>query len=65
MSNNIIPRIENLVLPLEIIFALHFLMNFFVSFRDEKNKEVTELKPIAIRYYETNFWSDFIPLLPL
>ena len=53
----------------EIVFSLDFLMKFFVDYQEPKvtgdgNIIQRNWKKIAIHYYYTDFWTDFLPLIP-
>ena len=52
----------------EILFSIDFFMKFFVDYPEPNltGKEIVQRnhKKIAIHYYHTDFWSDFIPLIP-
>lgn len=53
----------------EAIFLLDFLMKFLVDYEvpnpTGKSFLQRDYKKIAVHYYETEFWTDFIPLFPL
>ena len=52
----------------EFLFAIDFIMKFFVDYSERTMVEghivQRSHKKIAIHYYQTEFWSDFIPLIP-
>lgn len=51
---------------LELVFLISFLLNFIVDYYpDGSMTPVDEIPKIAQRYFETRFWYDFIPLIPL
>ena len=53
----------------ELLFLLDFTMNFFVDFYKQNplgGKLIErDISKISVHYYETEFWRDFIPLIPL
>ena len=65
MSENQSPLFESLVWPLEGIFFIHCLVQFFVEFVDEDENEIRDLTKIALNYVYGDFPTDFISLLPL
>ena len=55
----------NVYYVFEVFFILDFLFNFFLDYRGSSLEMVKEHKKIAERYFQTEFWWDFIPLVPL
>ena len=55
---------EALVWPLESIFLIHCLLQFFVEYQDEDGNGVRNLTKISLRYIKGDFPSDFISLIP-
>ena len=50
----------------ESCFAVYFLAQFFLEFKPEdSHKYEKDLFKIGINYYNTGFWSDLLPLIPL
>lgn len=53
----------------ELIFLLDFVLKFLTSYNDVNNAnsrcKIYDMKQIAVNYYETTFWQDLIPLIPL
>jgi len=52
----------------EFVFAIDFILKFFVDYceRTVTHGHVIQRAygKIAIHYYQTEFWGDFIPLIP-
>lgn len=49
----------------ETVFAISFVLNFFVDFTPDGSTIPTRnMKQIAIRYLKSDFLLDFIPLIP-
>ena len=50
----------------ETLFLMHMILQFFVEYKPTDSVyPVRELKKIAINFYKTEFWYNFIPLMPL
>jgi len=53
---------------MEMIFFIDFCLNFIISYSTSPQPNsvpVTYLSKIRQRYYDTRFWADVIPLIPL
>ena len=55
------------ILIFESIFLIDLILSFFVDYKEESapDKPVRDLGKIAINYLKTDFFLDFITLLPL
>ena len=64
MSQHSSPLMESLVWPLEGIFFIHCILQFFVEYKDEDGMPVRNLTKISLRYIGGDFSTDFISLIP-
>eukprot|EP00418_Pyrodinium_bahamense_P095889 CAMPEP_0179037158 /NCGR_PEP_ID=MMETSP0796-20121207/13986_1 /TAXON_ID=73915 /ORGANISM="Pyrodinium bahamense, Strain pbaha01" /LENGTH=685 /DNA_ID=CAMNT_0020733461 /DNA_START=84 /DNA_END=2141 /DNA_ORIENTATION=+ len=48
----------------DCLFWLDLVLNFFLSYRDNKGNEVDSPKLIALRYLRLNFWVDLVACIP-
>lgn len=53
----------------ELIFLLDFLLKFVTSYNDVDKAnnwcKIFDMQQIAVNYYESTFWQELIPLIPL
>ena len=50
----------------EILFLIHMILQFFKEYKPTDSVyPVRDLKKIAINFYNTEFWYNLIPLIPL
>mmetsp|Transcript_46357 Transcript_46357/g.128973 ORF Transcript_46357/g.128973 Transcript_46357/m.128973 type:complete len:692 (-) Transcript_46357:104-2179(-) len=58
------PKLAAAELAIDALFWVDLFLNFFFTFRDAKDKEVTSLRRITRRYLSTYFVPNFVACLP-